>query len=74
MLAAKDYLASSGKLQDEDVESELDDKIWNRSKLIENYSEERYFKLDDLLKQETNKEQERVEEKAEEMQKKYKNE
>ncbi|WP_177199140.1 hypothetical protein [Planifilum fulgidum] len=73
-MAAKDYLASSGKLQDEDVESELDDKIWNRSKLIENYSEERYFKLDDLLKQETNKEQERVEEKAEEMQKKYKNE
>src|SRR5690606_26383865 len=74
MLAAKDYLASSGKLQDEDVESELDDKIWNRSKLIENYSEERYFKLDDLLKQETNKEQERVKKKAEEMQKKYKKE
>jgi Ca-activated chloride channel family protein len=74
MLAAKDYLASSGKLQDEDVESELDDKIWNRSKLIENYSEERYFKLDDLLEQETTKEQERVEEKAEEMQKKYKKE
>ena len=71
MLAAKDYLHSTGKLQNDDVESELDDKIWNRSNLISDYSKERYLKLSDLLRKARDNEQERVKKKAEEMERKY---
>jgi Ca-activated chloride channel family protein len=71
MLAAKDYLHSSGKLQNDDVESELDDKIWNRSNLISDYSRETYLKLSDMLRKARDDEQERVKKKAEEMKKKY---
>ena len=71
MLAAKDYLHSSGKLQNDDVESELDDKIWNRSNLISDYSRETYLKLSDMLRKARDDEQERVKKKAEEMEKKY---
>ena len=71
MLAAKDYLHSSGKLQNDDVESELDDKIWNRSNLISDYSRETYLKLSDMLRKARDDEQERVKKKAKEMEKKY---
>src|SRR5690606_40510025 len=70
MMAAKDYLHSTGKLQNDDVENELDDKIWNRSNLISDYSRETYLKLSDLLRKARDNEQERVKKKAEEMERK----
>ena len=71
LLAAKDYLESTGKLRGDSEEKTLYQKIWHRSRLIDKYRKDRYFKLDNLLKQEKKNEQQRVKEKADEMEKRY---
>ena len=71
MLDAREYLAEKGKLEDESTEDVLYEKIWNRYKLLDGYTEDNFGRMEDLLDQAEREEKQRVEEKAEEMEEKY---
>ncbi|MFO7296627.1 MAG: VWA domain-containing protein, partial [Clostridia bacterium] len=71
MWSAKDYLEKSGKLKDGSVGGDLYQKIWHRSQLIKQYRDNRYQELSNRLKQERSNERQRVIEKSNEMQEKY---
>ncbi len=71
MWSAKDYLEKSGKLKDGSVGGDLYQKIWHRSQLIKQYRDNRYQGLSNRLKQERSNERQRVIEKSNEMQEKY---
>ena len=68
MLDAQEYLESLKKVKDDRV---LYDRIWERSNIIDGHLSKKYHALSDLLSENESKEQQRVEEKAKEMEKKY---
>ncbi len=68
MLDAQEYLKSLKKVKDDRA---LNDRIWGRSKLLDGHLSKKYRTLSDLLSENESKEQQRVEEKAKEMEKKY---
>ena len=69
MSDAQDYLESLEKVRDDHA---LYEKIQKRYMLIDNYLSKKYSQVDDLLYKNKLKEQQRVEDKANEMEKKYK--
>ncbi len=71
MLKAKDYLAEKGKLEEESTKYTLDEKIWDRWRLFNKYRLDNFGRLKDQLDQAEREEKQRVEEKAEEMEEKY---
>mgnify|MGYP001375886042 CR=1 FL=1 len=68
MLDAKNYLQSQGKLSDSVGLSKRIDDRWLK---INKYKDERHLKLAQILRDERDKEQRRVKEKAQEMEDKY---
>ncbi|MFS8612900.1 MAG: VWA domain-containing protein, partial [Planifilum fulgidum] len=71
MLKAKDYLAEKGKLEEESTKYTLDEKIWDRWRLFNKYRLDNFGRLKDQLEQAEREEKQRVEEKAKEMEEKY---
>ncbi|SFG60276.1 D-amino-acid dehydrogenase [Planifilum fulgidum] len=72
MLEAEEYLAEKGKLKGEKDEKSLYDKIWGRWRVLNDYRKENFREVKDRLNQAKNEETQRVREKAEEMEEKYK--
>jgi D-amino-acid dehydrogenase/Ca-activated chloride channel family protein len=71
MEKAQKYLIEIGKIKGENVKS-LDKKIWNRFDKMYKYRNNRFLELTKLLREAEEKEKQRVQEKASEMEKKYK--
>jgi Ca-activated chloride channel homolog len=72
MEKAQEYLAERGKLRDKKAEDTLYRKIWDRWKMLSNFMDKRIAEVTDLLDQAEREEKQRVEEKAKEMEDKYK--
>ena len=71
MKKAKDYLETIGKLRSEEEIDKLDNKIYHRRKLLDDYRYKRYSELRNLLWNARMNEIQRVKEKASEMEKNY---
>jgi Ca-activated chloride channel family protein len=70
MLDARMYLDESGKMSREEYNS-LREKVYHRINQLRNYRRERCSRLYDLLRENREKERQRVRNKADEMKKKY---